>query len=73
LVIQYDQGGFLALESKIHLGSEPIIIQAIDDCLKKVTLEAMPTIFGYGTDLWKYPILVELIEQEHGMTFSETF
>ncbi|WP_404361176.1 hypothetical protein [Methylotuvimicrobium sp. KM1] len=52
----------MALESKIPPGSEPIIIQAIDDCLKKVTLEAMPTIFGYGTDLWKYPLLVELLE-----------
>lgn len=69
---QYDKGGFEALESKMPPGSEPIITQAIDEWLKKVILEETPTTFGYDTNLWTCPILVELVEQEYGITVSES-
>ena len=70
--LQYDGGGFEALESHMPRGSDPIITKATDDWMKQVVLDSTPADFGYDTNLWACPILTALLRDKFGVAVSDT-
>jgi len=69
---QYDEGGYEALESRMPPGAQLLITPEMDDWLKQTILTCTPVKFGYDTNLWTVPIIVELLEQQFGVTVGES-
>jgi transposase len=69
---QYDEGGYEALESRMPPGAQLLINAEMDDWLKQTILTCTPVKFGYDTNLWTVPIIVELLEQKFGVTVGES-
>ena len=69
---QYDEGGYEALESRMPPGAQLLITAEMDDWLKQTILTCTPVKFGYDTNLWTVPIIVELLEQQFGVTVGES-
>jgi transposase len=40
----------------------------MDEWLKQTILTCTPVNFGYDTNLWTIPVIVELLEQKFGVT-----
>lgn len=69
---QYDEGGYEALESRMPPGASLAIRADMDAWLKETVLTSTPDKFGYDTNLWTLPILTQLLNQEFGITVSES-
>ena len=69
---QYDEGGYDSLESRMPPGAQLLITAEMDDWLKQTILTCTPVKFGYDTNLWTVPIIVELLEQQFGVTVGES-
>lgn len=69
---QYDEGGFMALQSEQAPGAAPLITEDIDGWLKQTVLTATPVDFGYDTHLWTGRILAELVAAQFGVSVSDS-
>lgn len=64
--------GYDTLESKMAPGAERVVNTKIEDWLKQAILSSTTVEFGYDTNLWTSPILVDLVKQEFDVTVSES-
>jgi transposase len=68
----FDEGGYSALESAMPPGAELLVTSEMDEWLKQTVLNKTPIDFGYDTNLWTCKILAELLDQEFGVTISDS-
>jgi len=53
-------------------GAQLLITAEMDEWLKQTILTCTPVNFGYDTNLWTIPVIVELLEQKFGVTVAES-
>lgn len=68
----YDAGGNAALESEFPPGAEPLVTGEMDAWMKATVLNQTPVKFGYDTHLWTCAILADVLNQQFGVTVSES-
>lgn len=67
---QFDESGYVGLETGIAEGAQRIITEDVDNWLKFVVLEKTPVDFGYDTQLWTSVILVDLLKKHFSIEVS---
>jgi len=68
---RFNEFGLKGLQDKPKTGNKPRITPEQLSWLKKVILDESPTKYGYNTETWTAPMLVELIQNQLGIKYSD--
>ncbi len=70
-VHRFEQEGIEGLRDKPGRGRKKKLTLSQESALRDLLIKASPTDYGYNTDTWTGPLLIDWIEQQFGVVFKK--